>query len=521
MKESSSTAARRFKSPVRVVIGFLWRSRERLRRKIRERLDSASQAHRELQRLTRRCEALEARERTLVDTLARLERERWECLREVRPSLPVDPSIGDHGYGARMIELSVRLAQTVGLRSASAAMKIFFAWLGVEQPVPHFTTIRIWLQRLGVAAMQEPVEMGDDWIWMADHSNQIGQEKILVVLSIRASHLPPPGKTLRLADLHVLAVRPGQTWKREDVRQVYEELAQKHGVPRAILTDGAVELRESAAALKNQRADCLMVQDFKHKAANFLEGALRKDQRFAEFTAEVGKTRAAIQQTELAHLTPPGLKTKARFMNLGPLLIWGQLLLWLLRTPAAKSRRWATPERLEAKLGWVQSFASELAVWDEYRQVIERGLKFINTQGVFHGGADQLRELLHADLQHIPSRVLADRLVEFVRSAESQVKENERLPLSTEILESSFARYKHLEGQHSKGGFTSLIAAFPALLLDPTPTNIKRLLAKVSTTHAREWVRKNIQQTVTSKRAATYQEMKRTAGRRRRTVQVT
>ena len=36
------------------------------------------------------------------------------------------------------------------------------------------------------------------------------------------------------------------------------------------------------------------------------------------------------------------------------------------------------------------------------------------------------------------------------------------MPLSTEILESSFGLYKQLERQHSKGGFTTLLAAFLA-----------------------------------------------------------
>jgi hypothetical protein len=36
--------------------------------------------------------------------------------------------------------------------------------------------------------------------------------------------------------------------------------------------------------------------------------------------------------------------------------------------------------------------------------------------------------------------------------------------MSTEILESTFALYKQLERQHSKGGFTSLLAGFGALL---------------------------------------------------------
>ena len=508
MAGSSFKEGVRFKSPVRVVVKFLFRSRGLVRNKLRKLREVCESANREVRRLTKRCAALEALVGEAATHVRHLECEHWVRLREGTRMLPVDPAVGSHGYGARMVELSIRLAQAVGFRPAVRVMKIVFAWLGVEQGVPHATAIRNWLQRLGVAVMKEPLERADDWVWMADHSNQIGQEKILVVLAVRASQLPPPGTALRQEDMRVLTVQPGKCWKREDVARVYEELAKIHGVPRQILSDGAVELRESAVVLKTQRSDCITLQDFKHKAANFLETVLGARSRFSEFTAQVGRTRAAIQQTELAHLTPPGLKTKARFMNLGTLLKWGQTVLWLLNHPEAKSRQGLSACRLESKLGWLREFVVDLAAWNECQHVIQRGLAFINTQGVSAGASERLRPILMAGLSDSLSGDLADRLITFVKTAEGQVKEGERLPLSTEILESSFARYKQLEGQHAKGGFTSLVAAFAGLLLNPTPSTIKAKFSKVSTRHVKQWLNEHLDQTVTSKRAATYREMK-------------
>ncbi|MFT4557778.1 MAG: hypothetical protein ACI93T_002293 [Porticoccaceae bacterium] len=48
-------------------------------------------------------------------------------------------------------------------------------------------------------------------------------------------------------------------------------------------------------------------RDFKHFAANVLKKVVGDDdERFAEFTSQTGRTRSAIQQTELAHLSPAG-----------------------------------------------------------------------------------------------------------------------------------------------------------------------------------------------------------------------
>ena len=131
--------------------------------------------------------------------------------------LAEDPPLKGHKFGRRMIRLAVNLARVVGLRPTERVLKIVWEWLGVQQQLPDWTTIRTWLLRIGLAALREPVEAADDWIWMADHSNQIGPEKALVVLGVRASKLPPRGETLKHEDVRLLTVRPGTAWKREDM----------------------------------------------------------------------------------------------------------------------------------------------------------------------------------------------------------------------------------------------------------------------------------------------------------------
>ena len=66
-------------------------------------------------------------------------------------------------------------------------MKTFFAWLGIDQKTPAWTSIRNWLQRLGIAELQRPLEATDDLVVIVDHSNQIGVEKVMVALGIPAS----------------------------------------------------------------------------------------------------------------------------------------------------------------------------------------------------------------------------------------------------------------------------------------------------------------------------------------------
>jgi len=311
-----------YKSNWRIACYVLYRSRESKAQKCRELKEALEKTQRQLSTCEKRVTQREREISELKQQVRRLETEKRIAAENRACVLPEDPPVGKHGYGARMVRLSLLLAKAVGLRGAWRCLKILFRWLGINQKVPHFTTIRSWMQRVGVAELRAPVEAADDWVWMVDHSNQIGREKTLVVRGIRAAQLPPPGTPLKHKDVRLLLVKPGTTWKREDMAAVYTELAKQIGPPRAILCDGASELRDGAESLKKQRSDVIVRNDFKHKAANFFKAMLDKDQRFAEFTAQLGRTRCAIQQTELGHLVPRSLKQKARFMNLEA--AWGQ-----------------------------------------------------------------------------------------------------------------------------------------------------------------------------------------------------
>lgn len=504
MDISSPIGVVRFKSSFRALCRSFFKSRENWVAKYRalqQKFDDTTQV---IQRQALQIQAL-------ADQLSQSQQElKSERLNQAQAArrLPVDLPIGNHGYGAKLIALAVNLARASGLRASEKCLKLFFEYLGVDERIPDWTTIRTWLQRLGVASMTEDIDEADDWIWMADHSNQIGQEKVLAVLAIRASEMPPPGEAITHEQLHVLTVQPGKDWKREDVAKVYQKLAKRYGYPRAVLTDGAIELQESAECLQITESKTIILKDFKHKAANYLKALIEKDPQFIAFGGMLGQTRSAIQQTELAHLTPPSPKQKARFMNLSATMNWASAILWLLQNPQAKARELVTAKRLEEKLGWIRAYADDVAAWSECQRVIDISLTFINQQGVFRGAGKQLRGVLPKDLKHAISQKLAENLIKFVTQTAKQLKKGERVPGSTEILESSFGLYKQLERQHSKSGFTSLIASYGALLKKATPAGVKQALTRVSVKQMRQWTKDNLGLTVHAKRKATYQEFK-------------
>jgi len=63
---------------------------------------------------------------------------------------------------------------------------------------------------------------------------------------------------------------------------------------------------------------------------------------------------------------------------------------------------------------------------------------------------------------------IAVQSIDWIKQSSGKLNTGERSWLSAEILESLFGEYKLLERQHSKGGFTRLIAAIPALCTKAT-----------------------------------------------------
>lgn len=416
-----------------------------------------------------------------------------------------------------MISLCLNLAKAIGFRPTETALKIVFDWLGIDAKVPSFDSIRSWSCRAGIAQLKLVVRDDDAWIWLADHSNQIGQDKVLQIIGIRVKDLPPIGETLPRDKMVVLATVPGTSWNRDDVRREYKKLAEQIGPPAYLVTDGAVELIESADALEIEGKTPIVLRDMKHYAANVLEQLIGKDERFTEYQSKLGRTRSTVQQTELSHFNPPPQKPKARFMNLGPILRWGLMVSHHLSDCHSHSRQNITAARMNEKLGWVRDFRHELNVWNRCQEVMQASLAFINRHGVYHGAAAKLKaELAELRTNHPPdcklSQTMAAKLLAFVKASESALPKDGRAWLSTENLESLFGQYKRLEGQHSKGGFTSLIAAMPMLLTHWTPDKVRESLTAVPVKVMKKWVKENLGTTLAAKRATAYQEFAKNAG---------
>jgi hypothetical protein len=416
-----------------------------------------------------------------------------------------------HQYSVGLVTLMLQLVLTanVSLQAVARVMLILQPLFEDIIDTPHWTTGRLWLLRFGYYVLCRPKARADDRVWMVDHSTQAGQERCLLILGIRLSELPPVGQCLRLQDMEVIDLIPV---KKSDKQIVFQQLcatAERTGVPRAILHDNGGDLAGGMALFETKHPSTAGIYDMTHKAACLLKARLEKDPTWKAFCTQAAQTKFQTQQTELAFLVPPSQRSKARFMNLGDLVRWARETLAVVQQPPAVVLKHVTPERLEEKFGWLRDYEEPVQVWSQMQLVIDIVNDFVRCNGHYQGSAVDLRRKLKPLTLAAPAKALRTELVAFVRHESRKAKEAERLPGSTEVLESTFGRQKEIEGNQSKGGFTGLLLALPALLGTITADTVRAALEFAKTADVIQWIRNNVGQSHQSKRCLAYNAVRK------------
>ena len=366
--------------------------------------------------------------------------------------------------------------------------------------VPAWHTGRLWLLRLGYYKLTRPKEQADDWVWIADHTVQIGAEKCLVILGIRLSALPAVGQCLSHRDVEPIALLPVDKSNRDVVYRQLEATVGKTGVPRLIVGDHGSDLKAGIERFCQEHPETCFIYDIKHKTAAVLKRELACDETWLEFTRLAAQTKSRVQQTSLAALAPPNQRTKARYMNVDVLVHWGQSLLAFLDGQQTEEMTLFDPEQVREKLGWIIRFRQALAEWGELLQLTIATESFVRQRGLYHGAhlelAEQLRYMAHTDR----TKKVRTELVAFVAQESAKARPGERLLGSSEVIESVLGKLKRLEQDQAKSGFTGLLLSIGAMVASTTSDVILKALETVPTKKVLVWCRETLGRSVQAKR---------------------
>jgi len=390
----------------------------------------------------------------------------------------------------------------VAMRAVPRVFVILYRKLEATTVIPAASSVRWWLQRLGLYALREPLPKAGDWVLLIDHSVQIGTTKACVILGIRLCDIPYPQRALRFEDMHVIAVIPVEQSTGEIVDAQLEQATLRIGIPVQIVSDGGSDVKKGASLFAERHPETTVTYDAAHHGAIVLKRRFEDDPQWSEYIGRLGQVKSRIRQTADAFLASPSLRPKARYMNLESLLKWSRRMLELLdRDASGGSSR--SSKRAEARYGWLRDYRVSIEKWSRWEAMVRASVSYVRTHGLSVDSESRLREHLSEVPPELYDETLARELTTFVRQSSAAAGPGECLVGSTEVLESLFGKWKTLERQESQSGITGLVLSLGALLGAWPRSRIQTALEATPVKHVVSWCQDNLPSSVQSQRRIT------------------
>ena len=404
---------------------------------------------------------------------------------------------GQFPLGVVAGSLALVLRAGTRLRRTAAVMAINFSWCGVDAPVASYYSVRLWLLRLGLYQLNRPKTKADDWMWIVDHTVQMGPRKCLIVVGIRQSAWDAKDRVLSHEDVELIDLQPVTESNGKVVYRQLKAAAAKTGIPRAITSDNGSYLHCGIDRFRKTHRKTAWLYDIKHKTACLLKHALEHDTSWQAFVAKVHRFKQQVALSELAGLAPPHQRSKSRYMNLDVVVDWAQRSLTLLDSRKAMAAAKLKRSRVEAKLGWLRKFVPQLRRWGEMLALIGITEHYVRHHGIHRSACEELAALLPKPVTPAAKR-LRKQLLEFVNNQAQQAAEGERLLGSSEVLESIIGKFKYVAGERSQHGLTGMVLSIGALVGQQTLATVHTAMSEITNQQVWDWCQTHLGPTVQS-----------------------
>jgi hypothetical protein len=387
------------------------------------------------------------------------------------------------------------------LRGATAAMTLLVQEQFASFAVPSFSAIRSWLLRVGLYALTKPLQHRTrGWVWLVDHTIQIGTLKILVILGCPLDRVPFGERALQLADLQLVALVPMEHSTGAAVDNELDVAVERTGVPAQIVADQGSDLKKGISDFCNWEIRTAYVPDVAHYGATLLERAWSDQPRWREFYSQLQSTSSKLRQTKAAYLLAPRPRSKARFMNVGVQLRFARRVLKLLTGPVPH-------EKATAYYGWLLDYQADLAVWQREHGLVQTTIEMLRVDGLHAESLTELEKRWGPINGPESTRDIAESLRAYVTQHKPKDKTG-RFVASSEILESAFGKLKRLERDQSSDGLTGLVLAMGAMMGSTSQEDVRQALEATPEKKVTNWVTSKLGQTMQWLRRQFFRETK-------------
>ena len=395
--------------------------------------------------------------------------------------------------------LALVLRAATHLKRVAEVLTLNWSWWADGGNAGTYYSVRLWLLRLGLYQLNRTKERADDWMWIIDHTMQLGDRKCLIIVGLRQSAWDAGDRCLSHADVQLIEVLPVTESTGEVVYRQLEAATAKTGVPRAIISDDGRDLHKGINQFREAHPSTAWMYDIKHKTACLLKHALENDASWQEFVGEVNRFKQRVSVTPLACLLPPQQRGKARYMNVDVLVDWAEKSLTLLDRSDVLAQVGLDLAIVEEKLGWLREYGPDVRRWRELLKVMETTEHYVRHQGIHRKAAEELATLLPKPRSE-PAGSLRKQLLEFVQEEARQPRKGERLSGSSEVLESIIGKFKCVAGERGQHGLTGMVLSIGALVGHVTVEAVQAALAEVPNRDVWNWCQTHLGPTLQSLR---------------------
>jgi hypothetical protein len=372
---------------------------------------------------------------------------------------------------------------------------------------PSHTTIQSWALKLGVGHLDGGATRRDDWIYILDATMEFGSKKCLLILGIPLSRLrgmPATRLSPSHADVTVLRLEIKDKLNGTVVKDALIATASSVGCPVQVVSDHGPDIRkgiEDFCAM--QPRPPVRLYDITHKAAAIVRRKMENDTRWKKFQGQCGKSKKLTVQTDIAHLGPPAMQTKARWLNVDRCVEWADALL--AHGSDATKFPPGTPQadRFEKYFGWIRNYSAELAHWRGMMIVLNTAKTLVKANGFQKGcAAEFIKEIAKVEESGrvVPADIMAE-MKDFLAGQESLLSDDGIWLGCSDIIESVFGKYKSQSGRNAMKGLGKSVLGIPVFTGEKKTMETMVLgVEKVTCRAVQTWLENNIGVSFSSKR---------------------
>ncbi len=359
-------------------------------------------------------------------------------------------------------------------------------------------TVQNYLLRVGLDQIDHAMEACSDLVWIVDHMIAAGSLKCFVVLGIGAGKFASLDRPLKHQDVDVLTLIPTEVSNGSVVNDQLTELAERCGVPLAILSDCGSDLKKGVELFQQDHPETISLYDIVHLASRLIWKRLGKEDRFSQYRQACCRCANKLRQNRLAHLKPPRPKTKARYMNLDPEIRWGRRALWLLDRVRIgnltdRQQQRLDREEVEAQLGWLDEYREELEIWTELCELGRASCAVVRRCGYSQATVAQLQATLGPGTTPAAQELIAEMTSVVEQQCDRCQGHASPLPGSSEVIESLIGKGKRLLGtSQNNNSLTGQILSIAAGTIKISAQALSESLRRCRLSHVQTWLKENI-----------------------------